>query len=74
MKTDVAKQRKKAQRINLRMRINNQVRDTRESLVTSLMQKHNLRDFDKGLMLFVRCLNDERVKKQIMSVSQNHIH
>ena len=66
--------RRREKRINLRMRINNQVMDTKESIVTNLMHEHNLQDFDKGLMLFVRCLNDEKVKKQIMSVSQNHIH
>lgn len=74
MRTSFKKPGTKEQRVSLRMRINNQVRDTKENLVTSLMQIHNLRDFDKGLMLLVRCLNDERVKTQIMSISQNHIH
>ncbi|HAF30556.1 MAG TPA: hypothetical protein DCG75_16050 [Bacteroidales bacterium] len=63
----------KSQRINLRMRINNQVRDTKESIVTNLMTKHNLRDFDKGLMLFVRCMNDQKVRNLIISVSENHV-
>jgi len=64
----------RSQRVSLRMRINNQVHDTKENIVSHLMKAHNLNDFDKGLMLFVRCLNDDKVKKQILSVSINHIH
>ena len=64
----------KSQRINLRMRINNQVRDTKEEMVSKLMKRHNIKDYDRGLMLLVRCLNDQKVKNNILSVSQNHMH
>ena len=75
METKVLKRnRAKSQRLNLRMRINNQARNTKESIVTNLMNKHNLRDFDKGLMLYIRCLNDDKVRKQIEAVSQTYIH
>jgi hypothetical protein len=67
------KLRKRTERINLRMRINNQVKDTKEDLVACLMKKHNLSDFDKGLMLLSRCLNDVDVKNFIITVSQSHL-
>lgn len=59
----------KRERLNLRMRCNNLDKGTKDDIINNLMKRHKLSDYDRAYMLYLRCMNDARVQKIILKIS-----